>query len=135
VRVLFRVHVLLYRATGGLIGHRLGRSTHFLLLTTTGAKTRLSRVSPLLYGRDGGRLVVVASQGGTTKNPAWYHNLRAHPQVTVQIGRERWTMHAREATGDERPRLWQLMTRQYPGYDGYQQRTARRIPVIVLEPV
>ena len=134
-KLLFRVHKTVYRLSGGVIGHRLSPSLRCLLLTTTGAKSGLARVSPLVYGRDGSNIVLIASQGGTDKNPTWLHNLRANPQVHIQVGRHHQTMTAREANPEERPRLWQLMTRIYGGYDGYQQKTSRQIPIVVLEPV
>lgn len=135
LKLLFRIHTTVYRRSGGLVGHYLTPSMRCLLLTTTGARTGLERVSPLLYGRDGKRIVLIASQGGTAKNPPWYHNLVAHPTVEVQIGRTHMTMRATEAEGKERERLWRLMTGIYGGYEGYQRATSRTIPVIVLTPV
>ncbi|HEY8739641.1 MAG TPA: nitroreductase family deazaflavin-dependent oxidoreductase [Candidatus Dormibacteraeota bacterium] len=132
-RAVFTFHQAAYRATGGLIGHRLGPIS-CLLLTTRGAKSGLARTLPLVYGRDGDRLVLVASKGGSPKHPAWYVNLKAHPEVVVQVGSKNLWMNARTATVAERPRLWKLMTRQYKGYDGYQERTEREIPLVVLEP-
>lgn len=132
-RGVFSMHQVVYRATGGLVGQRLGNLT-FLLLTTRGAKSGLARTLPLVYGRDGDNLVLVASKGGSPKHPAWYVNLSAHPDVVVQVGSTNVWMRARTATGAERTRLWKLMTRQYKGYDGYQQRTDRAIPIVVLEP-
>ncbi len=135
LKLLFRFHALAYRTSGGLVGHCLTPSMRCLLLTTTGARTGRQRLSPLLYGRDGDRVVLIASQGGTTKNPPWYHNLLAHPTVEVQMGRTHSTMRATEVTGKERERLWRVMTRIYRGYEGYQRATERTIPVIVLSPV
>jgi deazaflavin-dependent oxidoreductase (nitroreductase family) len=135
-KLLFRIHRVAYGATGGLVGHWLTPTVRCLLLTTTGAKSGLERVSPLVYGRDGANLVLVASQGGTPKNPPWYHNLKAHPAVGVQVGRSHLTMRAREVTdAAERQRLWDLMVRNYDGYEGYRKATTRLIPVIVLEPI
>lgn len=106
-----------------------------LLLTTQGARSGIERVSPLLYGRDGSRVVLIASQGGSTRNPPWYHNLRAHPEVTVQIGRRRLSLVATVVADEpERSRLWAIMVAAYGGYERYQRDTTRRIPVIVLEP-
>jgi deazaflavin-dependent oxidoreductase (nitroreductase family) len=132
-RALFSFHQAAYRATGGIIGHRLGRLT-CLLLTTRGAKSGLARTLPLVYGRDGRHLVLVASKGGAPAHPAWYVNLKAHPEVVVQVGSKNLWMNARTATPAERPRLWKLMTRQYAGYDAYQERTDREIPIVILEP-
>ena len=133
-RGVFAFHQAAYRATGGLIGHHIGPLT-FLLLTTRGARSGLARTLPLLYGRDGDDLILVASKGGSPRHPAWYGNLAAHPEVVVQVGSSNRWMEARTATAEERPRLWKLMNRQYSGYDGYQERTDREIPIVVLEPL
>jgi deazaflavin-dependent oxidoreductase (nitroreductase family) len=132
-RAVFSFHQAAYRATGGIIGHRLGRLT-CLLLTTRGAKSGLARTLPLVYGRDGHNLVLVASKGGAPAHPEWYVNLKAHPDVVVQVGSKNLWMRARTATPAERPRLWRLMNRQYAGYEGYQERTDREIPIVILEP-
>jgi deazaflavin-dependent oxidoreductase (nitroreductase family) len=126
-------HTLLYRATGGLIGHRIPGVGPHLLLDHVGAKSGKKRTSPLLYTRDGDDLVIVASKGGHPKNPAWYHNLLANPDTEVQVGSERRKVHARVADDEERPRLWDKAVAQYSGYHGYQQRTDRTIPLVVLE--
>ena len=127
-------HTVVYRATRGMIGHRIpGLGTH-LLLDHVGAKSGQKRTSPLLYAQDGDDLVLIASKGGHPKHPAWYHNLRANPDTEVQIGSERRKVHARVAEdGEERERLWKRAVAQYGGYEGYQKRTGRKIPVVVLE--
>ncbi|HEV1997965.1 MAG TPA: nitroreductase/quinone reductase family protein [Candidatus Dormibacteraeota bacterium] len=89
---------------------------------------------PLLYGRDGEHLILVASKGGSPRHPAWYVNLSAHPDVVVQVGSKNLWMNARTASAAERPRLWRLMNNRYGGYDGYQERTDREIPIVILEP-
>jgi F420H(2)-dependent quinone reductase len=105
------------------------------LLDHVGAKSGKQRTSPLLYFADGGDVVLVASKGGFPKHPAWYHNLRANPDTTVQIGNERRAVHARVATPEERERLWPLAVKQYRGYADYQARSkGREIPLVVLEP-
>jgi deazaflavin-dependent oxidoreductase (nitroreductase family) len=134
VRGVFAFHQAAYRATGGLVGHRLGPIS-CLLLTTQGSRTGQARTLPLLYGRDGENLILVASKGGSPKHPAWYVNLQAHPEAVAQVGSRDLWVTARTATAAERPRLWKLMTREYRGYDGYQQRTDREIPIVILEPV
>lgn len=131
---LTRVHVWLYRATDGRLGHRPPGAPPVLLLDHLGAKTGTRRTSPLVYGRDGKNLVLIASKGGNPRNPAWYHNLMANPDTTAQVGAQHLSVHARLATADERPRLWALMVGVYRGYEGYQRRTERQIPVVVLEP-
>ena len=127
------IHVALYRLTGGRIGGRLyGASV--LLLTTKGRKTGKTRTTPLLYLDDGDRLVVVASKGGAPRHPAWFLNLTADPEVTVERGRERLPMRAHEADDEERERYWPQVVTMYPGYAKYQVKTSRRIPLVVLEP-
>jgi F420H(2)-dependent quinone reductase len=127
-------HAAIYKATGGRVGHRFPGTPPTLLLDHVGAKSGTPRTSPLVYGRDGQNLVLVASKGGYPKNPAWFHNLVAHPDTTVQVGSRHLDVHARVASAEERPRLWSLMVGVYSGYDGYQRRTDREIPLVVLEP-
>ncbi len=106
-----------------------------LLLDHVGAKSGTKRTSPLLYIRDGENVVVVASKGGFPKHPAWFHNLKANPDTTVQIGTERREVHARVATKEERERLWPLCVKAYHGYADYQVRSkGREIPLVILEP-
>ena len=122
-----------YRATGGKVAGHIGKAP-ILLLTTTGRKTGKQRTMPLLYLRDGGNLVVVASSGGSAESPGWFHNLKANPAVEVQTGRERRPMRVREATREEHDRLWPRFVEIYAGYDKYQRKTTRKIPIVVLEP-
>ena len=131
---LVGLHVAAYRLTGGLIGHQLPGSPPMLLLEHTGARTGRSRTTPLVYVADGSDVVIVASKGGHPRDPAWMHNLRAHPDVTIQVGATRRPVRARVATPDERRRLWPMAVATYPGYRGYQERTDREIPLVVLEP-
>lgn len=131
---LLGVHQWIYEKTDGRIGRSLG-GRPMLLLRTVGAKTGQPRTAALLYVRDGGAYVVVASTGGGPKHPGWFHNLRAQPDVEVQVGRERIPVTARVATDEERPRLWERANAVNQGqYDVYQSRTDRTIPVVVLEP-
>src|SRR5215218_348062 len=130
------VHTLLYRWTGGRIGHTIpfvpGK---MLLLDHVGAKSGTKRTSPLLYVRDGADLLVIASKGGFPKHPAWYHNLIVNPDTTVQVKGERIPVHARAAKPEERDRLWALAIKGYPGYDDYAARSkGREIPLVVLAP-
>jgi deazaflavin-dependent oxidoreductase (nitroreductase family) len=127
-------HATVYRATHGLVGHRFPGAPPMLLLDHVGAKSATRRTSPLVYARDGENLVLVASKGGYPKHPAWFHNLVANPDTTVQVGSRRRHVHARVAEGEERRRLWPLMVGVYGGYEDYQRRTAREIPLVVLEP-
>ena len=105
-----------------------------LLLTTTGRKTGRKRTTPLLYIRDGNRLVIVASNSGRRMDPSWWRNLKHNPIATVQVKDVKQTIYAQRALGSEKERLWQMMTSVYPSYDDYQKRTDREIPVVVLMP-
>jgi len=123
----------LYRATHGLIGHRVPGLPPMLLLDHVGAKSGVKRTAPLLYIRDRDDVVIVASKGGFPKHPAWFHNLRANPDTTVQIGSERRPVHARVASPEERERLWPEVVSAYRDYARYQERTDREIPLVILE--
>jgi deazaflavin-dependent oxidoreductase (nitroreductase family) len=125
-------HVRRYRETDGAVGY-LWRGVPTLILTTTGRRSGEPRSTPLIFGQDGDAYLVVASKGGSTRHPAWYLNLVDHPKVEVQVRGDRFEAVARTAEPGERPRLWRLMTGIWPDYDVYQERTARQIPVVVLE--
>jgi deazaflavin-dependent oxidoreductase (nitroreductase family) len=127
-------HTLAYRLTGGLIGHRFPGAPPSLLLDHVGAKSATKRTTPLTYLRDGDDFVIVASKGGYPKNPGWFYNLRAHPDTTIQVGSRRRPVRARVATPEERTRLWPKVVDLYGGYAGYQERTGREIPLVILEP-
>ena len=129
------LHTALYKASGGRLGHKIpGVPGKMLLLDHVGAKSGTLRTTPLLFVPDGENLVLVASKGGFPKHPAWFHNLRANPVTYVQVGTERRRVRAREATAEERPRLWEKADRVWPGYADYRGRTDREIPLVVLEP-
>lgn len=127
-----RDHIRLYLDSGGAEGH-IWNGVPTLLLNTLGRRSGRWQLLPLIYGRDGDRLVLVASKGGHPKHPAWYLNLDAHPEVGVQVGTERFSATARTAHGEERTRLWAVMRAVWPQYDDYQAATDREIPVVVLE--
>jgi deazaflavin-dependent oxidoreductase (nitroreductase family) len=127
-------HVLTYRLSHGLIGHHSPGLPPMLLLDHVGAKSGTRRTSPLAYLRDGDDIVIVASKGGHPRHPAWFHNLRAHPDTTVQVGSKRLDVHARVADPAERERLWPRVVDAYGGYAGYQRRTDREIPLVLLKP-
>lgn len=101
---------------------------------TVGAKTGVERTTPLLATRDGDRIILIASSGGNPKHPGWYYNLKAKPQCRLRARSGDREYEAREADGDERERCWRLAVENYAGYEDYQSRVARRIPVMVLEP-
>jgi F420H(2)-dependent quinone reductase len=128
------MHVLVYRATYGLVGHRFPGGPPMVLLEHTGARSGVKRTTPLVYVRNGTNVVLVASKGGHPKNPSWLHNLRANPDTTIQIGSRRLAVRARIADPLERARLWPKAIEVYPGYEGYQRRTTREIPLVILEP-
>jgi deazaflavin-dependent oxidoreductase (nitroreductase family) len=127
-------HVTVYRATSGRVGHHVPGLPPMLLLDHVGAKSGTARTTPLSYLIDGDDVVIVASKGGDPKHPSWYHNLLANPDATIQIGPERRAVRARTATPEERERLWPEVVAMYEGYAGYQRRTEREIPLVILEP-
>jgi deazaflavin-dependent oxidoreductase (nitroreductase family) len=134
IRRLMDGHATIYRATGGLIGHHVPGAPPMLLLDHVGAKSGTVRTTPLAYLEDGDNLVIVASKGGHPRNPGWFHNLVANPDTVIQVGSKRRAVHARVAEGAERERLWDEVVELYSGYRGYQERTDREIPLVVLEP-
>ena len=129
-----REHVERYQATDGAEGHEW-QGTVTLLLTTTGRKTGQPRTSPLIYQKHGDDFMIVASNGGSDKAPLWFLNLEADPEVTVQVLGDRFTARARTATPEEKPAMWRTMTETWPAYDDYQSKSAREIPLVVLERV
>jgi deazaflavin-dependent oxidoreductase (nitroreductase family) len=112
---------------------RMPNGAALLLLTSKGARSGQTRLSPLAYTRDGDRYVIIASKGGNPSNPAWYHNVVANPEVTVEVGGERFQARARVTEGAERQRLFEAQAALMPNFAEYQHRTSRQIPVIVLE--
>jgi deazaflavin-dependent oxidoreductase (nitroreductase family) len=131
-KALAKVHVALYRLTGGRIGSRFKGRVPILLLTTTGRKTGKRRTAPLLYVRDGDSYAVVASAGGARQHPGWYLNLTSNPDVEVQVKGARLPARAETAGDADRARLWPRFTAVWPQYDDYQAKTSRRIPVVIL---
>jgi len=120
-----------FRANGGKVTiHPAG--DHLVLLTTTGARSGRRHTTPLAYHRDGDRIVVVASKGGAPDNPAWYYNLRANPDVTVEVGTEQYEARAEIAEGEERERLYRQQASHFAAFNDYEKRTTRQIPVVVL---
>ena len=121
-----------FRASGGKAGGTFA-NIPLLLLTMTGAKTGRTITKPVAYTTDGSRLVIIASKAGAPINPAWYHNLVAHPTVTVELGSERFQAKVTQTSGAERDRLFENQARQLPVFADYQKKTTRTIPVFVLE--
>ena len=122
-----------FRANGGRLGGPLA-GTPVLLLHHIGARTGTRRVTPLAYSCHGDLLVIVASNGGAPGNPAWLHNLRAHPDTAVELGADLVPVHATEPTGPDRDRLWQEAAARYPNLTRFQAQTPRPIPLIALQP-
>lgn len=121
-----------FRANGGKAGGPF-EGAPLLLLHTVGARTGAERVTPLMYQQLDGAWAVFASKGGAPDNPDWFHNLKAHPDVTVEIGTESRAARARVAEGDERERIWEAQKASFPQFAEYERNTTRTIPVVVLE--
>jgi deazaflavin-dependent oxidoreductase (nitroreductase family) len=141
IKTMSRVHVAIYRWTGGLLGSKWRVGSAFpwgipvLLLTTIGRKSGQRRTAPLLYIEDDGNVIVVGSQGGLPNDPLWYRNLQANPRCEVQIKRRKIEMTARTASREERELLWPRLVAHYPDFASYQSWVERIIPVVILEPV
>ena len=133
-------HIRKYRESNGAEGHIWkgvdgSLSLPCLLLTTTGRKSGSPQTTPLIYGKDGDNIVIIASRGGTPMDPIWYRNLVANPTAELQLGSDVFAVTARTVSGDERSRLWDLMALIFPSYNDYQEKAkaTREIPVVVLE--
>jgi F420H(2)-dependent quinone reductase len=132
-----KLHVALYRRSGGRIGGHLPGwpEARIVLVNHTGAKSGAKRTSPLMYVEDGDAVVVMASKAGQPTHPAWFHNLKANPETTVQLGSAVREVRARVAAGEERDRLWSKFLAMYPGSEFYQRNAkSRRIPIVILDP-
>lgn len=121
-----------FRANKGKVGGMFG-SMELLLLHSVGAKTGNVSVKPVAYTKDGDNFVIVASYGGSPTNPAWYYNLRAHPEVVIEVGAEKFSVKATLAEGKERDRLFSQHAAQYPNFNEYRSKTTRVLPVFTLE--
>lgn len=120
-----------FRANEGKVGGQFAGAP-LLLLTTVGAKSGQRRTNPVMYLPDGDRLLVFASKGGAPTSPDWYHNLVAHPRVTVEVGPEKFEADTEVLKGEERDRVYAEQAKRYPGFAEYQQSTSRTIPVVAL---
>jgi F420H(2)-dependent quinone reductase len=132
-----KLHVALYRRTGGGIGGHLPGwpEARIALIDHIGARSGVKRTSPLMYHENGDSIAVVASKAGQPTHPAWFHNLKATPDTTIQIGSVVREVRARVATEEERDRLWPRFVASYPGYEFYQRNAkGRRIPIVMLDP-
>jgi deazaflavin-dependent oxidoreductase (nitroreductase family) len=120
-----------FRANEGKVGGPF-EGAPMILLTHKGAKSGETRTNPLVYMADGDRYIIFASKGGASTNPDWYHNLKANPDATAEVGTEKFDVTAAEVTGEERDRLWSRNVAERPTFGDYQTRTSRQIPVIAL---
>ena len=131
---LTSIHTFIYANTNGAIGGRIANCP-VLLLTTRGRKTNKQRTVPLLYLADGDDVVLVASNGGATKDPTWWLNLQSNPEAQIQVRGIRQWVRAEKSSAEEKRRLWALLIAMYPGYKKYQEITSRDIPVVILSPI
>lgn len=132
-----KLHVALYRRSGGKVGGHIPGwpGARILLVDHRGAKSGAKRTSPLMYHEDGDAIAVVASKAGQPTHPAWFHNLKANPETTIQIGSQVREVRARIATEEERDRLWPQFVAFYPGYEFYRRNAkGREIPIVILDP-
>ena len=134
IRAMSALNVWAFRWSKGRIGGRFLRGAPVLLLTSIGRKSGQPRTTPLLYLRDGERLVVVASKAGFSTHPLWYGNVAANPRVEVELTGERRVMLARRASDAEKQALWPKLVAMYRDFDDYKARTDREIPVVILSP-
>lgn len=134
IKAMSKLNTWAYRATGGRVGGKFRGGAPVMLVTTIGRKSGRRLTTPLLYLRDGDRVVTVASKGGMDHHPLWYRNMVANPAVDVQIGRDITAMRARTADASEKAALWPKLVAMYPDYAQYQARTTRDIPVVILSP-
>ena len=132
LRLVTRLHIALYRLTGGVVGGMISGVPN-LLLTTIGRISGKEHTTPLFYLPDGPDLVLVASYGGSPQEPHWWRNLRANPHAEVVVGPHRWKVYADQGSEELKARLWPVFCRYYPDYQVYQDRTDRVIPLVVLK--
>jgi len=133
LRAMGKLNVPLYRLSRGHLMGKIGKAP-VLLLTSTGRRSGQPRTAPVVYLADGERLIVIGSNAGNERAPAWAHNLQANPEAEIEVGGDRRKVRARIAEGDERAELWRRSNEQYAGFDSYEARTSRDIRLFVLEP-
>ena len=130
--LITNIHRIAYRASGGILGHGVGKRK-FLLLSSVGRKTGHTRFSPLLYVQDGERWIVVASNAGDERDPAWWLNLQTHPEARIQLRDQHFPVKARRANQEECELLWPRLIAAYRSFASYRTRTRREIPIVILE--
>jgi deazaflavin-dependent oxidoreductase (nitroreductase family) len=133
LKAMLSIYIFVYRLTNGAIGGRMA-GLQVLLLTTTGRKTGQPRTTPLGCFQQDGNFIVVASNAGAERNPAWFYNVTSNPQVTLQIGGKQLAARAEVAGAEERAHLWADLVRRAPAYERYRERTKREIPLVILHP-
>lgn len=133
IRIFTALHILVYRLTGGAIGGLMSGSP-VLLLTVVGRKSGKRFTVPLLSLNHGRSFAVIASFGGSAKDPQWWQNMRHAGGASIQVGSHRWEVRAEQVEGEERSRIWEAMAQLYPQYNDYQRKTSRVIPVVLLHP-
>ena len=134
LKLILKVMVFLYNVSGGRIGGKMGK-VPVLLLTTTGRKTGKQRTLPLVYIMDGSAYVITASAGGADKHPGWFFNIRSNPQATIQVKDKHIKVTAEIAGPEKKPELWARLVEVAPNFAGYQKRTSREIPMVILHPL
>ena len=132
--LIFNVMVFLYNVSGGRIGGKMGK-VPVLLLTTTGRKTGKQRTLPLVYIKDDSDYVITASAGGADKHPGWFFNIRSNPQATIQVKDKHIQVTAEIAEPEKKSELWSRLVKVAPNFAGYEKRTSREIPMVILHPV
>ncbi|HEX6478434.1 MAG TPA: nitroreductase family deazaflavin-dependent oxidoreductase [Ktedonobacteraceae bacterium] len=134
LKLMLKVIVFLYNVSSGRIGGKVGK-VPVLLLTTTGRKTGKQRTLPLAYIMDGSAYVITASAGGADKHPSWFFNIRSNPQAIIQVKDQQIKVRAEIAGPEKKPELWARLVEVAPNFAGYQKRTRREIPMVILHPV
>jgi F420H(2)-dependent quinone reductase len=133
IKAVLSLYIFLYRITSGAIGGRMANLS-VLLLTTIGRKSGQARTRPLGYFKHGDKFVVIASNGGSDRSPAWFYNLISNPQVTIQVGDKQMAARAEVAEPELRKQLWDELVKMAPRYAKYEQSTKREIPLVLLQP-
>ncbi len=133
MRLVMAIYVFLYRRTGGKMGGRLG-TMPVLLLTTTGRKSGKKHTVPVMYLSESPNYIITASNNGGEMPPAWWLNLKSSPQATIEIGGDMRLVTTKQADSEEKERLWAQLVEKAPAFEGYQKRTQREIPMVILRP-
>lgn len=133
VKMLLGAHISMYRLSGGKLGGKMGPNI-FLLLTTTGRKSKQKRTIPLNYFKDGDNFIITASNAGQPRHPGWYFNLKDDPHAVIEIGKDKINVTAEQADPEQKKRLWSQLISIRPQYDKHREKTSRDIPMMILHP-